>query len=64
MENGNGGKTILKSQEMLDQIFIGLLPLAVTLFCFYLLKKKNVSINVLIFGIIIAAIALSLLGIV
>ncbi|MCD1024245.1 PTS system mannose/fructose/sorbose family transporter subunit IID [Enterococcus sp. SMC-9] len=59
-----GGKTILKSQEMLDQIFIGLLPLAVTLFCFYLLKKKNVSINVLIFGIIIAAIALSLLGIV
>lgn len=58
------GKTILKSQEMLDQIFIGLLPLAVTLLCFYLLKKKNVSINILIFAIIIVAVLLSLVGIV
>lgn len=58
-----GGKTILKSQQMLDQIFIGLLPLAITLICFYLLKKKNVSINILIFAIIIFAILLSLAGI-
>ncbi|MFC0232941.1 PTS system mannose/fructose/sorbose family transporter subunit IID [Vagococcus entomophilus] len=57
------GKTILKTQNMLDQIFIGLVPLLITLFCFYLLKKKNVSINYLIFGIILIGIVLSMLGI-
>ncbi|MFD2727850.1 PTS system mannose/fructose/sorbose family transporter subunit IID [Enterococcus camelliae] len=57
------GKTILKTQEMLDQIFVGLIPLTITLVSFYLMKKKNISINYLIFGMIILGIVLSLLGI-
>ena len=57
------GKTILKTQEMLDQIFVGLIPLTITLVSFYLMKKKNISISYLIFGMIILGIVLSLLGI-
>ena len=48
---------------MLDQIFIGIVPLGLTLLCYYLLKKKNVSITVLIIGVIVLGIVLSLLGI-
>lgn len=58
-----GGEVVMKSQEMLDQIFIGLIPISITLFSFYLMKKKNVSVNVLIVGIIALGIILSLLGI-
>ncbi|MDN6084777.1 MAG: PTS system mannose/fructose/sorbose family transporter subunit IID, partial [Lactococcus plantarum] len=54
------GKTIMKSQEMLNQIFVGLIPLSITLICFWLLKKKNMSINILIFSIIGLGIMLSL----
>lgn len=57
------GEAVLNLQEMLDQIFVGIVPLCVTLACYYLLKKKNVSINVLIIGIIVLSIVLSLLGI-
>lgn len=57
------GKTIMKSQEMLNQIFIGLIPLSITLICFWLLKKKNMSINILIFSIIGLGILLSVFGI-
>lgn len=57
------GKEILKSQEMLDQIFVGLIPLSLTLLCFYLMKKKNVSVNLLIVSIIVLGILLSVLGI-
>ena len=52
-----------KAQNMLDQIFIGIVPLGLTLLCYYLLKKKNISITVLIIGVIILSILLSLLGI-
>lgn len=58
------GEVVMKSQEMLDQIFIGLIPLSITLFSFYLMKKKNISVNMLIMGMIILGIVLSLLGIV
>ncbi|GEL15862.1 PTS system mannose/fructose/sorbose family transporter subunit IID [Pediococcus cellicola] len=58
------GKTILKSQALLNQIFIGLLPLLITLLCFYLLKNKNVSINWLIIGAIVISIILALIGVV
>ena len=27
-------------QNMLDQIFVGIVPLGITLLCYYLLKKK------------------------
>lgn len=57
------GDSVLNLQEMLDQIFVGIVPIGITLFCFYLLKKKNVSINVLIIGIIVVSILASLLGI-
>ncbi len=57
------GETILNLQSMLDQIFIGIVPLGLTLLCYYLLKKKNVSITVLIIGVIVLGILLSLLGI-
>ena len=57
------GKTIMKSQEMLNQIFVGLIPLSISLICFWLLKKKNMSINILIFSIIGLGILLSVLGI-
>ena len=57
------GKTIMKSQEMLNQIFDGLIPLSNTLICFWLQKKKNMSINILIFSIIGLGILLSVLGI-
>jgi mannose PTS system EIID component len=57
------GEVVMKTQEMLDQIFVGLIPLLLTVLSFYLMKKKNVSINYLIFGIIILGIILSVLGI-
>ncbi|HIY58002.1 MAG TPA: PTS system mannose/fructose/sorbose family transporter subunit IID [Candidatus Tetragenococcus pullicola] len=57
------GETVFKSQEMLDQIFVGLIPLAITLLSFWLMKKKNVSVNWLIIGIIVFAILASVLGI-
>ena len=48
---------------MLDQIFVGMVPLGLTLLCYYLLKKENVSITTLILGVIALSILLSLLGI-
>ena len=57
------GESVLNLQNMLDQIFIGIVTLGLTLLCYYLLKKKNISITVLIIGVIILSILLSLLGI-
>ena len=57
------GESVLNLQNMLDQILIGIVPLGLTLLCYYLLKKKNISITVLIIGVIILSILLSLLGI-
>ena len=57
------GKSILNLQSMLDQIFVGIVPLGLTLLCYYLLKKKNISITVLIIGVVVLSILLSLLGI-
>lgn len=57
------GTTVMKSQEMLDSIFIGILPLIFTLLCFWLISKKNVSINKMIVGVIAFGILASLLGI-
>ena len=57
------GESVLNLQNMLDQIFIGIVPLGLTLLWYYLLKKKNVSSTVLIIGVIILSILLSLLGI-
>lgn len=53
----------LKIQTYLDQLFKGIVPLGVTLLCFYLLKKK-VNINIVMFGLLFVAIVLGLLGVV
>ncbi|EGP5710290.1 PTS mannose/fructose/sorbose transporter family subunit IID, partial [Enterococcus faecium] len=45
-----GSKEVMKIQDYLDQLFIGIVPLAVTLFAFWLLRKK-VNVNVVMFGI-------------
>lgn len=57
------GKSILNLQSMLDQIFVGIVPLGLTLLCYYLLKKKNISVTLLIIGVILLGILLSCLGI-
>lgn len=57
------GESVLNLQSMLDSIFVGLVPLGLTLLCYYLLKKKNISITVLILGVIALSIILSFLGI-
>lgn len=57
------GESVLNLQSMLDSIFVGLVPLGLTLLCYYLLKKKNISITVLILGVIVLSIGLSFLGI-
>ncbi|MBV4439782.1 PTS system mannose/fructose/sorbose family transporter subunit IID [Clostridium tyrobutyricum] len=58
-----GGTSVLNLQKMLDQIFVGIIPLGITLICFYLLKNKKVSVNALLIGVIILGILLSALGI-
>lgn len=57
------GESVMNLQNMLDQIIVGIVPLGITLLCYYLLKKKNVSITVLILGVIVLSIVLSVLGI-
>ena len=52
----------MKIQGYLDQLFIGIVPLCVTLLAFYLLRKK-VNINIVMFGIMFLGIILGLLGI-
>lgn len=57
------GSSILNLQSILDQIFVGIVPLGLTLLCYYLLKKKNISVTMLIIGVILLGILLSCLGI-
>lgn len=58
-----GSASVLNLQNMLDQIFIGIIPLGITLLCFYLLQKKKISINILLIGVIVLGILISALGI-
>ncbi|MEG0255028.1 PTS system mannose/fructose/sorbose family transporter subunit IID [Vagococcus sp.] len=57
-----GSKEAMKMQEYLDQLFVGIVPLIVTLVAFWLLRKK-VNVNVVMFGIMFLGIILGLLGI-
>lgn len=57
------GIEISVQEAFFDKIFPNLLPMALTLFMFFMLKKKQVSPVVLILGTIAVAIALSFLGI-
>lgn len=57
-----GSEEAMKMQDYLDQLFIGIVPLIVTLVAFWLLRKK-VNVNVVMFGIMFLGIILGLLGI-
>ncbi len=50
-------------QSYLDSIFVGLVPLCLTLFCLYLLRK-NVNVNYILVGILVLALLLGFVGIV
>ena len=58
------GENPLVLQEMLDKVMPNLLPLAITMICFYLLKKWNGKHAVaIIFGVLIIAVILAMCGI-
>lgn len=61
-EWAQGGESVLALQDILDQILVGMVPLGVTMLCFYLMNKK-VSFNLVLVGIVALGIILSLLGI-
>lgn len=63
LEFNLGGDQSLIVQDILDQIFVGLVPLSFTLLCYYLLAKKNVNFTLLIGLVIVLGILLSLFGI-
>lgn len=58
-----GSKDPILIQKYLDQLFIGIVPLCVTLLCFYLLRNKHVNVNYVMLGLMLLGIALGLLGI-
>lgn len=53
----------MKIQTYLDQLFIGLVPLCVTLGAFYLIHNKHVNVNWVMLEIMILGIVLGLCGI-
>ncbi|MDX5024786.1 PTS system mannose/fructose/sorbose family transporter subunit IID, partial [Streptococcus suis] len=57
-----GAKEAASIQSYLDQLFVGVVPLLVTILAFWLLRKK-VNINWIMFGIMVLGIVLGLLGI-
>lgn len=58
----DGGIKVAVQTQFFDKIFPNLLPMAITLLCFWLLKKKQVSPIVLILGIIILSILAAWIG--
>ena len=54
---------VMKIQTYLDQLFIGLVPLCVTLGAFYLIHNKHVNVNWVMLEIMILGIVLGLCGI-
>ena len=60
----SGENSSLSLQSILDQIFVGIIPLTTTLLCFYLMNNKKVSFNFIIIGIVGISIILAMLGIV
>ncbi|HGK5962627.1 TPA: PTS system mannose/fructose/sorbose family transporter subunit IID [Streptococcus agalactiae] len=57
-----GAKEAASIQSYLDQLFVGVVPLLVTILAFWFLRKK-VNINWIMFGIMVLGIVLGLLGI-
>ena len=57
-----GSDQVMKIQDYLNQLFIGIVPLTVTFLAFWMLKKK-VHVNVVMLSIMVLGILLGLLGI-
>ena len=57
-----GSDQVMKIQDYLNQLFIGIVPLTVTFLAFWMLKKK-VNVNVVMLSIMVLGILLGLLGI-
>lgn len=57
------GSDPITLQSYLDQIFLGLVPLCLTLFVLWLMRNKNVNVNVILAGIMVLAIVLGLIGV-
>ncbi|HIT89457.1 MAG TPA: PTS mannose/fructose/sorbose transporter family subunit IID [Candidatus Merdenecus merdavium] len=57
-----GSDQVMKIQDYLNQLFIGIVPLSVTFLAFWMLKKK-VNVNVVMLSIMVLGILLGLLGI-
>ena len=58
-----GSKEAMKIQTYLDQLFIGIVPLAVTLVSFWLIRNKKVNVNWVMLGIMVLGIILGMCGI-
>ena len=58
-----GSSEVMKIQTYLDDLFLGLIPLCVTLLTFWLLKYKRVNVNIVMIGIMFVGILLGLFGI-
>ncbi|MEA5051501.1 MAG: PTS system mannose/fructose/sorbose family transporter subunit IID [Oscillospiraceae bacterium] len=59
----DNGETVFSLQSILDSILPYMLPLAVTLLCYYLMKKKKVKPIWILLGIIVVSMLGSLAGI-
>ena len=59
----DSGEVLFSLQGMLDSILPYMLPLGVTLLCFWLMKKKKVKPIIILLGIVVVAMAGSLAGI-
>lgn len=59
-----GAKDPIMIQKYLDQLFIGLVPLLVTLLAFWLIRNKRVNVNWVMLGIIVVCVLLGFLGVV
>jgi PTS system mannose-specific IID component len=57
-----GGDPVM-IQSYLDSIFVGLVPLCLTLMCLWLLKK-NVNVNYILLSVLVVAVVLGLIGVV
>ncbi|AYW46572.1 PTS mannose transporter subunit IID [Tetragenococcus koreensis] len=63
LEFSLGGDQTLVLQDILDQIFVGIVPICFTLFCFYLLSKKKMNFALLIALVVVFGIFFSVIGI-
>ncbi len=58
-----GGGQVINVQNILDSLLKGLVPLLITLGCYWLIAKKHVNFTVVILGLIVFCILISALGI-